>query len=141
MLGSGRLEDKLIEFIRANDLAGSIDFPGWVDSPFEYYRRSRVFVSTSRRDALPLTLLEAMSSGLACGVPPVGSIPDVVDHGHNGVLLSERDPETIALTLRELQADPRRTERLGERAAVISSAFSLERAREDWQHILSVLVD
>lgn len=139
MLGSGRLEPELIEFIEGYGLSESIDLPGWVDSPFEYYRRSAVFVSTSRRDALPLTLIEAMSSGLACVAPPVGSIPDVIDHGHNGLLLPERDPERIAATLRELSNDPRRIQRLADRATEIRPEFSYARAREDWQRILTTL--
>lgn len=141
MLGSGRLETELIELIREHDLTDSIDLPGWVDSPFEYYRRSRVFVSTSRRDALPLTLIEAMSSGLACVAPPVGSIPDVIEHDENAVLLSARDPETIAKTLGKLTADPERAERLGVQATDVRSAFSYERAREDWQRILTALIE
>lgn len=140
MLGSGRLESALVDRIQRYGLAGTIDLPGWVESPVEYYRRSRVFVSTSRRDALPLTLIEAMSSGLACVAPPVGSIPDVVDHDHNGVLLSEREPEALAATLRELRTDPERAERLGDRATDVRSEFSYARAREDWQYILSRLV-
>ncbi|ADJ15474.1 glycosyltransferase family 4 protein [Halalkalicoccus jeotgali] len=140
MLGSGRLEDELRECIEADGLTESIDLPGWVDSPVEYYHRSRVFVSTSRRDALPLTLIEAMSTGLACVAPPVGSIPDVVEDDHNAVLLAERDPETVAATLRDLRADPRRTDRLGERATAVRTEFSLANAREDWRRILDVLL-
>lgn len=136
MLGTGRLEADVTELIEEQDLVGAIDLPGWVDSPYEYYRRSQVFVSTSRRDALPLTLLEAMSSGMACVAPPVGSIPDVVDHDYNGVLLSNRDPETIASTLRGLKADPQRIEKLGEQAVAIRSEVSYARAREDWNGIL-----
>lgn len=141
MLGSGRLEAELRERIEEVGLAESVDLPGWVESPIEYYHRSRVFVSTSRRDALPLTLIEAMSSGLACVAPPVGSIPDVVEDGHNAVLLAERDPETIATTLRELRANPNRTDRLGKRATAVRSEFSYANAREDWRRILDVLVE
>ncbi|MDL5360605.1 glycosyltransferase [Halalkalicoccus sp. NIPERK01] len=141
MLGSGRLEGELRDRIEEYGLAGSVDLPGWVDSPIEYYHRSRVFVSTSRRDALPLTLIEAMSSGLACVAPPVGSIPDVVEDGHNAVLLAERDPETVAETLRGLRADPGRTDRLGERATAVRSEFSYASAREDWRRIVGLLVE
>ena len=141
MLGSGRLERELVDLIGESGLSESIDLPGWVDCPSRYYRRSRVFVSTSRRDALPLTLIEAMSSGLACVAPPVGSIPDLVEHDHNALLLSTRDPEAIATTLQRLTTDPERTERLGEKATDVRSTFSYARAREDWQRILTTLSD
>lgn len=141
MLGSGRLESEVIELVERYGLSDAVDLPGWVDSPYEYYRRSTVFVSTSRRDALPLTLIEAMASGLVCVAPPVGSIPDVVEHGHNGVLLPERDPETIAMTLRALGRDPQRVERLGERATDVRADFSYDCAREDWRHILVLLFE
>ncbi len=141
MLGSGRLDGELRDLIEEYGLVDSVDLPGWVDSPVEYYHRSRVFVSTSRRDALPLTLIEAMSSGLACVAPPVGSIPDLVEHDRNAVLLSEPDPQAIAATIRELRADTARVERLGERATGIREGFSYARAREDWERILGLLVE
>lgn len=41
-----------------------------------YYADARVLVLTSRRDALPLTLLEAMTSGVICVAPRGGNVPD-----------------------------------------------------------------
>jgi glycosyltransferase involved in cell wall biosynthesis len=64
MLGAGPLAEAVEERIRELGLDGHIDRPGWVDDPVDYYHRTRTFVLTSERDALPLTLLEAMACGL-----------------------------------------------------------------------------
>jgi glycosyltransferase involved in cell wall biosynthesis len=140
MLGSGALVDDVTERISERGLSDLIDLPGWVDPPIEYYHRSRIFVSTSERDALPLTMIEAMATGVPCVVPRVGSIPDVATHGETAYLLPDRTPETVAAALRELEADPALTDRLAVNATSIRSEFSYDSARRDWRRILRGLV-
>ncbi|WP_331233262.1 glycosyltransferase family 4 protein [Natronorarus salvus] len=141
MLGSGRLSERVVERVERRGLADRIDLPGWVDPPIEYYHGSRVFVSTSERDALPLTMLEAMATGLPCVVPRVGSIPDVVTHAETGYLLPDRDPRTIADALAELEGDPELYDRLATGATAIRSEYSYDSARQDWRRIVGSLVD
>lgn len=139
MLGSGPLDTDVTEQVATSGLDEHIDVPGWVDEPVEYYRRSATFVLTSERDALPLTLLEAMSAGLACVVPDIGNIRDVVTDGKNGIVLDTRDANSFASALRELHTDEELYERLSANAQAVGSRFSSERATEDWREILQTL--
>ncbi len=67
-------------------------------------------------DSNPWVLLEAM----ACGTPvlstPVGGIPDLLEHGHAGVLVPYGDPLALTEALRTLLADPHRRAQLAGRA-------------------------
>jgi glycosyltransferase involved in cell wall biosynthesis len=136
MLGSGPLRSDVNEYMRTHGLEEHIDLPGWVDEPLEYYRRSRIFVSTSKRDALPLTLLEAMATGLAPVVPAVGNVRDVVTDGENGLVVATRDPQSFASALEALQNSH---DRIATNALSVGPQFSYERASEDWREIIQTL--
>lgn len=64
----------------------------------------------------PNVLLECMSAGLPVVASRVGSIPEVVDDGVNGVLVPPGEPSAIAGALSGLIDDPRRRRRIGYRA-------------------------
>lgn len=140
MVGDGPLRAAVEKKLEARGLRGRVDLPGWVDDPLEYYRRSATFVLTSRRDALPLVMLEAMAIGLAPIVPPVGSIPDVVTDGENGIVVPNRDPDGFAVAMARCLDDPGRRRTLGANATAVRSAFSYEQAERDWERILTTTV-
>jgi len=139
MVGDGPLRSKVTAEVAARGLADRVELPGWVDDPLQYYHRSDVFVLTSKRDALPLVMLEAMATQLAPIVPPVGSIPDVVTDGENGIVVRDRDPATFASAMERCLDDPGIRRSLAANATSIRSDFSLERASEDWRRILTTL--
>jgi glycosyltransferase involved in cell wall biosynthesis len=137
MLGSGPLDEVVRAHIHELALDEHIDCPGWVDEPADYYHRARTFVLTSERDALPMTLLEAMACGLVPVIPDVGNVRDAVADGENGVVLDQRDVESFANALQRLDDD--RHDRLATAAPAASSRFSTERAAEDWEAVLGTL--
>ncbi len=139
MVGDGPLRPAVSAEIRAYGLKNRVDLTGWVDDPVAYYRRSEVFVLTSSRDALPLVMIEAMATGLAPVVPSVGSIPDIVTDGHNGVVVSNRDPTTFAEAMKRCLDDSAYRCTIGANATSIRPSFSLSQASDDWCRILSTL--
>ena len=141
MVGDGPLRPDVETTLEDAGLADRVDLPGWVDEPAEYYRRGRIFALTSSRDAMPLVMLEAMATGMAPVVPPVGSIPDVIEDGENGLLVPDRTPETFAAAIERLLEDDAHRQKLSENAASVGQGFSLERAGEDWRAILATLAD
>ena len=138
MLGTGPLDEVVDERISELDLDEHVERPGWVDEPASYYHRARTFVLTSERDALPLTLLEAMACGLVPVVPDVGNVRDAVADGESGIVLDERDPDAFASALQRL-GDGKLYDRLSATTPTVSARFSTERAAEDWETVLGTL--
>lgn len=139
MLGDG---DRMPEVRREVDrraLSDRVALPGWVDTPVTYYRRARVFVLTSRRDALPLTLVETMATGLVPVVPPVGSVTDVAEHEFNAIVVEDRRATTLADGMERLLESSELRERLAEQAPGVRKTCSYAAARTDWREILGVL--
>ena len=67
-------------------------------------------------DGLPNTVLEALASGRAVVASRVAGIPDVVEDGVSGLLVTAGDPEALAAVLQRLARDPAERERLGRQA-------------------------
>ncbi|ELZ00835.1 glycosyltransferase [Natrialba asiatica] len=139
MVGDGPLYESVAAEIQARGLADRIELAGWVDDPLAYYHRSETFVLTSKRDALPLVLLEAMATELASVVPRVGSIQDAVTDGENGLVVADREPETYAAAMARCLDDPELRTSLAANATAVRDEFSMARASADWRRILAAL--
>lgn len=68
------------------------------------------FAYPSEFDGLPLTLLEVMAAGIPVIVSDYGALPEVVDHGKAGVVVSRRHPDQLARAIQGLVDPERRTE-------------------------------
>ena len=89
---------------------------GWVDAETAHrlLAEGDILVLPSRNEGLPIAILEAMSHGLAIVATAVGSVPDAVHDGENGLLVPAGDAGALGVALARLVADPDLRRRLGE---------------------------
>jgi glycosyltransferase involved in cell wall biosynthesis len=73
-----------------------------------FYATADVVVLPSLADAQPVVSLEAQLAGVPVIGSNVGGIPDVVQHGVNGVLVPAGRPRELAEAIRTLATDPGR---------------------------------
>jgi colanic acid/amylovoran biosynthesis glycosyltransferase len=102
-------------------LAGHV--PHLSDRLPAHYRAADVFAlaSTSERgekEGIPGALVEAMAAGLPVVATRHGGIPEVVDDGHDGLLVEEADVGALARAIERLLADASLRRRLGTAAAL-----------------------
>ena len=101
---------------------------------------SAVHVYFSYPYALSWSLLEAM----ACGAVVVGSangpVDEVIQHGHNGLLVPFAAHDQLAATLLEVLADPAGHAPLGQAArATVEQRYSLEACASGYEQLASSL--
>lgn len=77
---------------------------------------SDVFVLPSYYEGLPMSLLEAMAWGLATICTPIGSIPEYIEDGVNGLLVRPGAVEELAEKIERLVQDGNLRAQLGRRA-------------------------
>ena len=78
--------------------------------------QSDVFVLPSYFEGLPMALLETMGCGVVPVVTSVGSIPEVIEHKKNGILIEKKNADDLYLKLKELLSDRDMICRLSEQA-------------------------
>ena len=97
VLGEGRLRPSLQSQARELGIAERVDFPGFQENPYAFLGKADLFVLSSRHEALPTVLIEAM----ACGCPVVStdcpSGPrEILEDGRLGPLVPVGDAEALA---------------------------------------------
>lgn len=111
--GGGREEARLREQATRDGIEDAVFFLGTRTDVPELYRAMDVFALSSLWEGGPITLLEAMASGLPVVATPVGFVPEVVRDGMNGFLVPLRDPAMLAEALWKVREDPARAEAAG----------------------------
>jgi glycosyltransferase involved in cell wall biosynthesis len=107
--GRGRLESLTKEL----GVRDRVVFAGLVPDAPRCLPAIDLYVSASRREGLPLSVLEAMACGLAVVATRVPGHEDVIEHGATGLLVSPSDPRALASAAAELLGDPERRRRMG----------------------------
>jgi len=82
----------------------------------EAFAAADLFILPSLFEGTPLTLLEAMASGLPVVTTDTCGMKDVIRNGENGLLVPLRSPEKIAAAIEHLMSDAGLRERLGRAA-------------------------
>jgi glycosyltransferase involved in cell wall biosynthesis len=72
--------------------------------------RSDIFVLTSHFEALPLSIIEAMSASLPVVATDVGGVSELINHGMNGYLVKPSATSEIMLSIRRLLEPEHRRE-------------------------------
>lgn len=82
----------------------------------DYFQAADLGLFTSESESFCLSILEAMNFSCPSVSTAVGGIPEVVDHGVNGLLVPSADPDDLARAVESLLAHPVRRARLGRAA-------------------------
>lgn len=129
--GEGPEKPALVEKIRKSGLAGVFELLGHVRDVPGFLKGLDLFVLPSRREALGLSILEAMASQLPVVATNVGGIPEVVVNGETGLLVEPDDPEKLCRAMVALLADPELRVAMGKRGrARVEDLFDVRQTVE-----------
>ena len=104
-------------------------FIGWVagEEKSEAFRNSSIFCLPSKNEGMPMSVLEAMSYGLATLATPVGGVPQVISDGVDGFLFPIGDVAALTERLDLLMSDMALKERVGKCGRDrVEESFSLD---------------
>jgi glycosyltransferase involved in cell wall biosynthesis len=134
IVGKGEQQQRLRQLVQALDLGTQVHLVGPLprEGLLGLYPRAAVVAAPcvvaadGNRDGLPTVLIEAMALGVPVVATPVTGIPELVAHGHTGLLVPERDPEALAEAIAQVLADGARAAQLAQAGrARVEQAFDL----------------
>ena len=118
LIGEGPLTTKLRTIANKLGLSEKIVFVGSINRK-EVARllgMSSIFVFPSLKEGMPLSVLEAMSSGNAIVASDIRGINDIITDGRDGILVQTKKPDKLARSIIEILFDDKLKNRLSENA-------------------------
>jgi glycosyltransferase involved in cell wall biosynthesis len=144
IIGSGPQEEALSHMIHDLDLTDWVELAGWLDQAQvrSYLTEAGIFVlpcvvaANGDRDGIPAALMEAMAMAKPCVSTTVSGIPELIETGHTGLLVPEKDAMALADALSRLLDDATLARRLGQSGREkVCNEFNLDSITTQLLHV------
>ncbi len=137
IVGDGPLKKVLTDQMLALDLSRSVMFEGFQNDVRPYLWAADAFVLTSDVEGLPLSILEAMASSLACVVTNVGGNAEAVVHEVTGLVVPSGSVDAIAGAIAYLVTHPRERAEMSKAArARAVETFNIDQTMASIERVL-----
>ncbi|MFQ5510892.1 MAG: glycosyltransferase family 4 protein [Candidatus Krumholzibacteriia bacterium] len=141
IVGDGAERGRLQERAARLGIGERVIFAGFREDVDKILRLSDLFVLPSRTEAFPNVVLEAMASGLPVVATDVGSVVEMVEDGHSGILVPPGDVDALRTAIGSLLADPGRLRACGARGRrIVEQEYALERMCSKREALFSKLL-
>lgn len=142
MVGTDNGEGNFLRFRQWVDklrLTSRVILPGGVPKPEVPYWMSQgdIYLNTTNVDNTPVTVLEAMTSGLCIISTNVGGIPYLLEHEHDALLVPPDDPTAMAQAIRRVLKEDGMAERLSTNARRKAEQFDWSVILPKWETLLA----
>ena len=124
LIGDGELKTETEKYVLEHKLSDCVEFLGTQSNIYPFLQRADMFILPSNYEGIPMTLIEAMGTGLPIVATAVGGVCDMLDA--KSALLVNVDIQEIANAVSKLYLDGDLRKSLGESALKRSKVFSAE---------------
>jgi len=134
------LKDKLINNGIGKD---KVSFPGRIagEKKFELYAKNHIFVLPSYTEGCPVSVLEALSSGLFCITTNVGALADIIKNKENGIIVNKKSSKDLTDALLysfKNRADFKNRE---EKAKTYSKKFDISKLTKNFENLYTHIIN
>lgn len=139
LAGQGELTSTLRSLAEQCGVANRVSFPGFIpnDQVYEFIGRHHFMVmpSISASESFGVAALEASACGRAVLATRIGGIPEVVQDGHTGFLVTPGSVEELAGALTRLASDVSLRQQMG------ANGYMFVKERYDWERCLDQMAE
>lgn len=141
IIGEGEEKKALEAFAREARLDETVYFTGYRSDIPRFLSASDIFVLSSTREGHPLSVLEAMASGVPVVATDAGGTAEVVVDRVTGSLVKPKDPRALAMAILDLLRNRELAGRMSEEARrTVREKFSLETMIERHERLYTELL-
>ncbi len=135
LAGNGSEHQNLVQLTDTLQLQEQVRFLGYVTNLQEYQQISEIAVSCSKREGLPLNLIEAMLTENALLATRNRGHDELIVDGENGYLVDSGDVEYLAEKLLLLLEDPTLSRKLGIAGHAVGMNYAKGRVQAELKNI------
>ena len=137
IIGDGLLRASLEQQIKDLGLENKVFLLGHLENARQYLPAFDIFLLPSVKEGFPWVVLEAMSAKLPMIATKVGAVPEIIEDGKNGLLVSPAQPGQIAEKIKELLANDYLKKEVGLQGhQTVLFKFSAEKMTKEIEAIL-----
>jgi len=123
LIGDGSLFDEIKKYVAEQNLEGAVSFLGLKTDVYRYINEADIFVLSSLYEGIPMTLIEAMGTGIPIVATNVGGIPNMLKNNQSALLTSV-DSQEISNAFVSLLENEDLRKKIGKSAQTESLKFS-----------------
>ena len=123
LIGDGSLKESIQLLVKEKGLENNVMFLGLQKNVYPFLNDADLFALPSTYEGMPMTLIEAMGTGLPIVASNVGGIPDMLTNESNAILTEVND-KILADAFIKLAKDENLRETYGSQALHDSKKFS-----------------
>lgn len=138
LIGDGKLRENMVQLAQELGLSDSVEFAGAQNNVYPLLHEGDVFILPSKFEGMPVSLIEAMGTGLPIIASKVGGVPDMLTDNENALLI-EPKMEELLNALEVLYADPMLRKQLGQGALKRSRDFSARAMAAGYEKIYRII--
>ena len=134
-IGDGNDREKLQQLVMANKAENYITLRGKRKNVEEYLQEADIYVSASKTEGLPLSILEAMACGLPVVATAVGGTVDIVCDSTNGYIVPNEDVMKMEKALDDLILSKEKRDEFGAASRRIAEEWSLASCVREYENL------
>jgi glycosyltransferase involved in cell wall biosynthesis len=113
VIGNGKLEKELKEFVTKEGLEGNIVFLGYRENIPDFLGIIDVLVIPSIQESFGMVALEGMAMSIPVIATTIGGLPELIVNGHTGLLVPAKDSIALAQAIQYLIDNPEERVKIG----------------------------
>jgi len=142
LVGDGEEENKLKEYISELNIKQHVVFLGYRSNPQAFIRKADLLVLPSSKEGFGRVLLEAMDVGTPVIGTRIGGMPEIIEHGVNGLLVNYGDVDNLKRSIITILKDESlRSKIIQGGYESINSKFCVETYQGKLENVYDTLLD
>jgi len=133
IVGDGMLYEYLNEKVDSLNLRDFVKFIGNSNNVSNELQNADIFISASKSEGLPLSILEAMATGLPIVATKVGGVPDIVTD--NGILVESENVNELAAAMYCLAIDDSLRSSMGSKSRKNVLEFDISNIAKQYKNV------